>query len=80
MSDLSTKYTIAFEDANPGGTTIIKIVSTANNRIAVGFAVYDNSLTGRVTVCDGENLIVLYDLLHFLQDTKSDITWSPVLE
>ena len=78
MSNLSDKYSIAFEESNPGGTTIIKVVSKLNSKIAIGFAVYDNSSTGRVTACDGENGMVLIELLHFLQDEKEDITWHLV--
>lgn len=77
MSETICRFEIAFEETSPGGVTIIKIVEKFNPKVTVGFGVSHN-FTGRVTTCDGENGMVLIDLLHFLQDTKPNIKWHIV--
>ena len=75
MSETFNRFEIYSENKNPGGTTIIKVVDVFNPKITIGFGVCDNT-DGKIIIGDIKNSTTLLDLLHYLQDQKSNISWS----
>ena len=69
-----SRFKIASEYPNAGGTTIIKVVDSLNEKHVIGFAIYHNC-TGKVSKCDGEDAKTLFDLLDFIRDERKGISW-----